>query len=341
MEEDSKPTGDSQDPTINQHEPDGEEFREPSYSGVKIALVVFVLVAIIAGAYGWLQHNAAQQLATERADLKNSLDQAKSQETALLAKVNALNVAQAQADAARAQAAAAAKNEQFPPATNEAPAPVPTHHAVHRAAKVVAHRPPPDDPRWKQFQDQLADQQRQLADNQKQIADTQANLDQAKTDLAGNIQSTRSDLSGDIARDHTELVTLEKKGERTYYEFNFEKSKSYHHTGPISIAVRRVDSKHENCDLQMLVDDREIDRKHVNLYEAITFYPQGYPLPLEVVINHMDKNSVQGYVSEPKFKSTEQAAAPATPATVAATNPAAAPAPATDPKLAHRTDEVH
>ncbi len=338
MEEDRKPTGDSPEPTINQHTPDGEEFREPSYSGVKIALVVFVLVAIIAGAYGWLQHNAAQQLATERVDLKNSLEQAKNQENALLSKVNALNVAQAQAEAARAQAMAA-KNEQFPPVANEAPAP--EHHAVHRATKVVAHRPPPDDPRWKQVQDQLADQQRQLADNQKQIADTEANLDQAKADLAGNIQSARADLSGDIARDHTELVALEKKGERTFYEFNFEKSKTYHHTGPISIAVRRVDSKHENCDLQMLVDDREIDRKHVNLYEAITFYPQGYPLPLEVVINHMDKNSVQGYVSEPKFKSTEQAAAPAAPATVAATNPSAAPAPATDPKLEHRADEVH
>ncbi len=339
MEEDRKPTGDSQDPTVTQHTPDEEELREPNYSGVKIALVVFVLLAIIAGAYGWLQHNAAQQMEAERVNLRNSLDQAKNQENALLAKVNALNVAEAQAEAARSQAAAVKneQNEQFPPATNEAPA----HHAVHRATRVVARRPPPDDPRWKQVQDQLAEQQRQLADNQKQISDTQANLDQAKSDLAGNIQSARTDLSGDIARDHTELVALEKKGERTFYEFNYEKSKAYHRTGPISIEVRRVDPKHENCDLRMLVDDREIDRKHVNLYEAVSFYPQGYPLPLEIVINHMDKDSVQGYVSEPKVKSTEQAAAPATPATVAATNPPAAPAPATDPKLEHRADEVH
>jgi hypothetical protein len=335
MEEDRKPTGDSQDPIDNQT-PD-DEFREQNSSGIKMALVV--LVALIAGGYGWLQHNSAQQLASDRANLKSSLDQAKSQEDALLAKVNALNVAQAQAEAARAQAETAKNDEQFPPVSAEAPKP----RVVHRTSKVVSHQPPPDDPRWKQMQDQLADQQRQLADDQKQIADTQANLAQARSDLEGNIQSTRSDLSGDIARSHDELVALEKKGERTYYEFNFEKSKTYHHSGPISISVRRVDPKHGNCDLEMLVDDREIERKHVNLYEAVSFYPQGYPLPLEVVINHIDKNSAQGYVSEPKYKPTEQQATTATPAPVATTNPpaaSAAPA-AADTKLEHRTDEVH
>ncbi len=335
MEDDRKPIGDSQEPEINAPAPEGEEYRGSGYSGVKIALVVFVMVAGIAAGYGWLQRNATQQLEAERANLKSSLDQAKSQEDALLAKVNALNVAQAQAEAARAQSEAV-KNEQFPPVNNEAP----RRPVVHRAARVASQQPPPDDPRWRLVQDQLADQQRQLADDQKRISDTQANLDQAKADLEGNIQTARTDLTGDIARNHTELVALEKKGERTFYEFNFEKSKTYHHTGSISISVRRLDSKHGNCDLDLLVDDREIERKHVNLYEAVTFYPQGYPLPLEVVINHIDKNSAQGYVSEPKYKSTEQAGgSSANPTTAAAANPPAAPG--SDPKLEHRTDEVH
>ena len=161
-----------------------------------------------------------------------------------------------------------------------------------------------------------------MADSQKQIAETQANLEQAKSDLDGNLQSARTELGGDIARNHDELVALEKKGERNYYEFSFEKSKTYHHTGPISIALRKADTKHEYCDLQMLVDDREITRKHVNLYESITLYPEGYPLPLELVINRIDKDSVQGYVSEPKYRSTEKAAAPATPATYRGGEPA-------------------
>jgi len=146
-------------------------------------------------------------------------------------------------------------------------------------------------------------------------------------------------LGGDIARNHAELVTLEKKGERNYYEFSFEKSKTYHHTGPISIALRKADTKHEYCDLQMLVNDRQITRKHVNLYESITFYPERDPQPLELVINRIGTDSVQGYVSVPKYQSTEQSAAPAPPPTAALVNPSGAAAP--DAKLVHRDEGAH
>ena len=331
MNEDRTPLDPSSEPPLNPEHSQVEEFKESSSAGLKIAIVLFVLLAGIAAAYGWLQHDAAQQLASERADLRASLAQAKGQEDALTAKVNALSAAQAQEEAARAQAQAV-KNEQFPSQAGEV-----TKHTTHHAA----HRAPADDPRWKQIQGQLGDQQKALAENQQKIAETQANLDQAKSDMEGNLQSARSELSGDIARNHDEVVALEKKGERNFYEFSFEKSKSYHHTGPISIALRKVDSKHEYCDLEMLVDDREITKKHVNLYESVTLYPEGYPQPLELVINRIDKDSVHGYVSEPKNRSTtEQAATPAAaPATAASVNTPAPAAP--DAKLEHGDEIVH
>ncbi|MGD0227354.1 MAG: hypothetical protein ABSF71_33930 [Terriglobia bacterium] len=333
--EERAPSRDSQEPAFNQEHSQTEAVPEPSSMGLKLALVLFVLVTGIAAGYGWLQHNAAQQLALERADLRASLAQAKAQEDALTAKVNALSAAQAQEEATRAQAegvkAEAVKNEQFPPQPREVP-----RHSKH---VLNAHRAPADDPRWKQVQQQLGDQQKALADSQKQIADTQASLEQAKSELEGNIQSARTDLGGDIARNHDELVALQKKGERNYYEFSFEKSKAYHHTGPISIALRKADSKHEYCDLEMVVDDKEITRKHINLYESVTFYPQGYPQPLELVINRIDKDSVHGYVSEPKYRAPEQAVTPAPAPTSASVNP---PAPATqDVKLEHRDDGAH
>ncbi len=336
--EERMPSEDSQDPILDPEHSHVEELREPSSMGLKLAVVLFVLVACIAAGYGWLQHNTAQQLAAERAELRASLAQAKAQEDELTSKVNALTAAQAQAqlqeDAARVQAetmkaADTAKNEQFPPRTGEAQSHR-THHAVTRRA---------DDPRWKQVQQQLGDQQKQLADSQKQIADTQANLEKAKADIEGNLASTRTELGGDIARNHEELVALQKKGERTYYEFSFEKSKTYHHTGPISIALRKADTKHGYCDLEMVVDDKAITRKHVNLYESVSFYPEGYPLPLEVVINHIDKDSVRGYVSEPKYRSKEQASAPAPSPTSASVNPPAPAAP--DVQLEHRETDAH
>lgn len=336
--EERVPSEDSQQPILTPEQSHFEEMREPSSTGLKLAVVLFILLACIAAGYGWLQHNTAQQLATERAELRASLAMAKTQEDELTSKVNALTAAQAEAqlqqDAARVQAEMKSdetvKNEQFPPRTSEAQS-----HRTHRAAA----RRAPDDPRWKQVQQQLGDQQKQLADGQKQIADTQANLDRAKTDLQADLASARTDLGGDIARNHGELVALQKKGERNYYEFSFEKSKAYHHTGPISIALRKADTKHEYCDLQMVVDDKEITRKHVNLYESVSFYPEGYPQPLEVVINHIDKDSVAGYVSEPKYRTKEQAVAPAPSTTSASANP---PAPATaDVQLERRAAEAH
>jgi hypothetical protein len=331
MNEERTPSSEPHEPTLNPENSQVEDLQGPSSAGLKIITALFVIMAGIAAGYGWLQHNAARQLASERAELSASLAQAKGQEDALTAKVNILSAAQAQQEEAASAQNQIVKNEQFPPRTRKV-----SRHSTH---PLNAQGAPVEDPRWNQFQQQLGDQQKELAESQKQIAETQANLERAKSDLEGNFQSARTELGGDIARNHIELVALEKKGERNYFEFSFEKSKTYHHTGPISIALRKADPKHEYCDLQMVVDDKEIDRKHVNLYESITLYPEGYPQPLELVINGIDKDSVHGYVSEPKYRSTEQAAAPGLPPTTASVNP---PAPAaTDPKLEHRPTDAH
>jgi hypothetical protein len=346
MSEERMSLDESQKPTGDPGHPQKEGVREPSSMGLEIALAAVVIIAGIAAGYGWLQHDAARRMASEQAALSASLEQAKGQEVALTAKVNALTAAQAQAQEASQAKTEATKNETFSPGMKGAHRPA-THLSGSR-------RTPVEDARWKQIRSQLGDQQQQLTEAQKQIAegkqqiaDTQANLNQAKSELEGNLQSTRTELSGDIARNHEEVVALKKKGERNYYEFNFPKSKAYHHTGPISLALRKADSKHQSCDLQMIIDDREISRKHVNLYESLTFYPSGYPLPLEVVINHIDKDSIQGYVSEPKYRpTTEQAAAGAAAPTAGAAAPTSAyvnpPAPASpDTALEHRADDAH
>ena len=275
------PSEDSHEPILNPEQTHFEEMREQSSMGLKLAVVLFILVACIAVGYGWLQHNTAQQLAAERADLRASLAQAKTQEDELTAKVNALTAAQAEAqlqqEAARVQAEMKAdetvKNEQFPPRTSEAQR-HPTHHAATRRAA--------DDPRWKQVQQQLGEQQKQLADSQKQIADTQANLEQAKTDLAGNLHRRGPTWAATSPATTMNWWPCRRKASATITSLASKSPRAYHHTGPISIALRKADTKHEFCDLQLVVDDKEITRKHVNLYESVSFYPEGYPLPLEV-----------------------------------------------------------
>jgi hypothetical protein len=340
MFEERSSHSESQDPTLRSESPQGEGMHDPSSMTLKVAIVIFVLIAGFVAGYAWLQHNAVQQLSAERADLRTSLNQAKTQVDDLTIRVNALAAAKEREEAIRAQNEAdkteaakeeVARNEQVPAHTRETPRHR-THHVVNRSAHV-------DDPRWQKVQQQLGDQQKQLADSQKQIADTQANLEQTKSELSGNLQSARSELGSGIAHNHEQLVALEKKGERNYYEFSYDKSSILHRTGPISIALRKADSKHAYCDLQMLVDDRTITRKHINLFESVTLHPEGYPQPLELVINRIDKNAVKGYLSEPKYKTPLQNATPTATAapTAAPTTSAAVTTPSTpESSLEHR-----
>ena len=78
----------------------------------------------------------------------------------------------------------------------------------------------------------------------------------------------------------------------------------------MSISLRKSNSKHEYCDLVMIVNDSEVSKKHVNLYEPVLFYPERLSQPLQVVINNIGSNAARGYVSEPKYKSSDTCSKP-------------------------------
>jgi hypothetical protein len=164
----------------------------------------------------------------------------------------------------------------------------PSHSTIYRKPLTAAstrHRM--DDPRWKKMQGQLDDQAKQI--------------DSTRQDLT----NTRTELQGSIATTHDELVMLEKKGERSYYEFDLDKSGQFQREGPVGVRLRKANTKHEYADLEMLVDDFEVSKKHVNIFEPVVFYSADRKLPVELVINSIGKNHIHGYVSEPKYKGTE------------------------------------
>ena len=144
-----------------------------------------------------------------------------------------------------------------------------------------------DDPRWKQVQSELAE-------HQKAIESTQTDLASAKTELSGN-----------IARTHEELVALAKKGERNYYEFDINKSKQFTRKGPISISLRKANTKHVYADLELMVDDAQLTKKHVNVFEPVSFYTSQSKQPVELVINQVGKDHIHGYVSTAKYKASD------------------------------------
>jgi hypothetical protein len=169
---------------------------------------------------------------------------------------------------------------------------------------VAAHRKPADDPRWNQVQSQLSEQQ-------KQLASTREEVDKTRTELDGKLNSTRDELNGSIAITHEQLVALEKRGERSYYEFHLDKSKTFQRVGPISLSLRKVDVKHKHYNLAMMVDDSQLDKKNVNLFEPVWITLSDRPQPVELVVNQIHRDQIQGYLSEPKYKKSELAASAA------------------------------
>src|SRR5215831_8665516 len=70
-----------------------------------------------------------------------------------------------------------------------------------------------------------------------------------RTDLETSLSSTKDELNGSIAKTHEELVVLQKRGERNYFEFDLNKSKQFQRLGPLMLSLRRTDAKHMNYDL--------------------------------------------------------------------------------------------
>jgi len=142
-----------------------------------------------------------------------------------------------------------------------------------------------------------------------------------REDLEGSIHSTRDELNGAIAKTHDELVALEKKGERTYFEFDLNKSKQFQRVGPVTLSLRKADTKRKNYDLAMIVDDNELNKKKVNLYEPVWIHTEHDSQPVQVVVNRIGKDMVHGYVSAPKYKPSELAAASSSNAAPATNGP--------------------
>src|SRR5579864_2526727 len=161
--------------------------------------------------------------------------------------------------------------------------PAAAHSAVYRKPLTAAsNRQRIDDPRWKKVQGQLDEQEKKI--------------ESTRQDLT----NTRAELQGSIATTHDELVMLEKKGERSYYEFDLDKVGQFQREGPVGVRLRKANTKHEYADLEMLIDDFSVSKKHVNIYEPVVFYSDR-GVPVELVINSISKNHIHGYVSEPKY----------------------------------------
>ena len=228
--------------------------------------------------YGFREQATVQQLADKATEAKLALSQTQDEVSTLTSKINDLTVAQ------QATLEAALKAQQ------------PAKKSGSGKGSTAA-----DNKRYKQLQASLADEQQKLKDTQDQVA-------RNRQELELNLNATRDDLNGSIAKTHEELVALAQRGERSYFEFDLNKAKDFQHIGPLSLSLRKADTKRKNYDLAMFVDDDRLEKKKVNLYEPIWIHTENESQPVQIVVNKIQKNHVHGYVSAPKYGPSRLAA---------------------------------
>ena len=254
-------------------EMEGSQF--PEFSPIAKRVGPFLVAALIAVAgigYGVRAHHNAQLLAAKNEQMTGQLAVTRTQVEALTAKVNTLSEV------------AKPSPSNMPVEKTAAPA-----ATAVRPRRVIRHGSVQDS-RFKKLESQMNAQGKEI--------------DQTRNDLA----NTRTELGGSIAKTHNELVVLEKRGQRSYFEFDLTKAKQFKREGPLGVSLRKANVKHQYADLMLMVDDRSLQQKHVNLYQPAMFYQPDSPQPIEIVINEISKNHIHGYVSAPRYKKSELAA---------------------------------
>ncbi|HXX71268.1 MAG TPA: hypothetical protein VEI55_03185 [Candidatus Acidoferrum sp.] len=140
-----------------------------------------------------------------------------------------------------------------------------------------------------------------------QLNGTQTDLNATKADLAATktqMQTMKGDLgvqSGLIARNHDEVEELKRLGERDIFEFSLNKSKKgLEHVGPIQVQLKKTDPKKYQYTLNVVADDKTIEKKDRTAGEPIQFYVHGVRAPYEIVVFDVAKDQIKGYLSTPK-----------------------------------------
>ena len=168
----------------------------------------------------------------------------------------------------------------------------------------------------KVFERRMQDQQTAAADQVTfEVADVRTELNGAKKEIAAtrtDLESTKAkldraigDLTGQsslIARTREDLEELRHRGDRNYYEFTLYKGDQPTHLSTIGLQLKKADAKKNRFTLNVIADDRVIEKKDRGTAEPLQFYTGRDRRLFEVVVFTVEKNKVTGYLSTPKSR---------------------------------------
>jgi F0F1-type ATP synthase membrane subunit b/b' len=158
----------------------------------------------------------------------------------------------------------------------------------------------------KQTAAQVSDVSNQVTTVKTDVGGVKTDLSKTQSDLAttnSELQSVKGDLSNTssvIARNHDELVQLEHKGDRNFYEFSLDKGQKKP-VGTVSLELKRTDAKRSKFTLDIYADDKVYEKRDRNVNEPLQFYSGKDQALYEIVVNNINsRNEIAGYLSTPK-----------------------------------------
>jgi len=188
--------------------------------------------------------------------------------------------------------------------------------ARRHADKIVSNLAKSEEEKAKQMTEELTQVKETTLQANSKIADVTSDVGTVKQDVVktqSQLQTTISDLrratgdmglmSGLIATNAKELTALRDLGDRNYVEFQLPRNGKAQKVGDIQLAVKKTDVKRGKFTLDVIADDRTIEKKDKTANEPVQFYVLSKARqPYELVVNEVTKDAVKGYLAVPKVQ---------------------------------------
>ena len=131
-----------------------------------------------------------------------------------------------------------------------------------------------------------------------QVSQTRSDLDKTISDLK-SVQGDMGVQSGLIATNGKELAALKELGQRNYVEFNVRKTNQPQRVGTVSLILRKADAKRNRYTVDVIADDKKVEKKDRTINEPVQFYVSRAHQPYEIVVNEVKKDQIVGYLATP------------------------------------------
>ena len=133
-----------------------------------------------------------------------------------------------------------------------------------------------------------------------QVSQARSDLDKTIADLK-SVQGDMGVQSGLIATNAKELAALRELGERNYVEFDVRKTNQPQRVGTVSVILRKADPKRNRYTVDVIADDKKVEKKDRSINEPVQFYVSRAHQPYEIVVNEVKKDQIAGYLAMPKI----------------------------------------